>query len=222
MEFTPTIVGPGWQGAGFLLYVAALAVTLRRMPWRWLAEPANLNRVGAATVCLFVVWQVRAELDLAPAIHVLGATLFTLAFGWQVAVLSLSLVLAACVAVGDAAWQTFGINGLVSSVTAVTASYLVARGVERWMPRNVFIYIFCSGFFGAVATVTVVSCLTLAIVAASGIVPGTTVLGDYLQYSVLLLFPEAFLTGGLLTLAVVYAPHWLVSYSDARWFGERA
>jgi uncharacterized membrane protein len=37
---------------------------------------------------------------------------------------------------------------------------------------------------------------------------------NYLPASILLLFPAAFLTGGLLTLAVVYRPAWIASYQD--------
>jgi uncharacterized membrane protein len=49
------------------------------------------------------------------------------------------------------------------------------------------------------------------------LLPSPTGLGEPLLPYVLLMFPEAFLSGGLITLMAVYLPHWVASFDDRRY-----
>ena len=47
------------------------------------------------------------------------------------------------------------------------------------------------------------------------------VFGEYVPYLIYLAFGEATLTGMMLTLAVVYRPHWVATFDDARYIVNR-
>ena len=47
--------------------------------------------------------------------------------------------------------------------------------------------------------------------------PAPTLLDDYLPYYVLLGFAEAWLNGAMVTIMVVYLPHWVGSFDDRRY-----
>jgi uncharacterized membrane protein len=50
--------------------------------------------------------------------------------------------------------------------------------------------------------------------------PAPTLLDDYLPYYFLLGFAEAWLNGALITLMVVYAPHWVGSFDDRHYLSH--
>ena len=60
-----------------------------------------------------------------------------------------------------------------------------------------------------------------ALLAASHAFESTYALREYLWYFLLLLFPEAFITGTLITLFVVFRPHWVISFDDRRYLHGR-
>ncbi|MGE0336406.1 MAG: energy-coupling factor ABC transporter permease, partial [Gammaproteobacteria bacterium] len=96
----------------------------------------------------------------------------------------------------------------------VAASYVLARASERWLPPHFFVYVFAAAFFGAALTAAMTALAACAVLGFSGGVPRDAVLENYLPTTILLLFPEAFVTGALVTLAAVYRPDWLVSFRD--------
>lgn len=199
----------------------ALLATARGAAWRWLFASGAAPRLAAAATAVLVVWQVRAAPDGGPAFHLLGATLLTLAFGWRLAVIALGGVLAVSAAAGESGFLALGANGIASVLVPVAVSYAWARATERLLPANLFVYVFSSAFFGAALAMTAAVLASALMIAASGAAPPGELAANYLPTSLLLLFPEAFLTGGLVTLAVVYRPAWLVSFDDRDWLGER-
>lgn len=220
MELTPALVGPPWQAFGLAAFAAALWWTGRGAPWRWLVESGAFARLAGAAAALLVVWLLRARPEGGPAFHLLGATLMTLAFGWRLAVLALAAVLAIAAGVtGNVA--AAGVNGFGCILVPVGVSYGWARATERWLPPNPFVYVFSSAFFGAAVAVACAVAVSAALIACSGAAPAGELGANYVPTSLLLLFPEAFLTGALVTLAVVYRPSWLVSWSDGAWLPGR-
>ncbi|MCP5144973.1 MAG: energy-coupling factor ABC transporter permease [Gammaproteobacteria bacterium] len=221
MELHPEILTPGWQMAGFLVFLCGVAVALWHMPWYWLRRRDVGNRLAISAMLLIMLWQLRAELAGGPAVHLLGATWLTLAFGWQTAMLLLTIVLATTTAIQGNGWAAFGANGAILVVLATSVSYWLARISERWLPPNLFVYLFAAAFFGAAITMAVVAASVAAMELAAGMMDESSVLNNYLPTSLLLLFPEAFLTGTLTTLSVVYLPGWMVSFDDGRYLGRK-
>lgn len=221
MELSTTILTPALLVSGAVIFAAGLLWAAVSAPWSWFVRTGAANRFAAATLAVLMVWQVRAELDGGPAVHLLGATLLTLAFGWRLAIVSLSIVLLFTTAMTTGDWGSLGVNGASLILLAVAVSYAVARATEHVLPRHLFVYLFISAFFGAAITIAVVSFATLGIAGFAGIMSDHALSGNYRPTALLLLFPEAFTTGALVTLAAIYRPEWLVSFCERRYLNDR-
>lgn len=213
LEITPELLSPGLARAAALLHLLLLALSLRHLPWTWLRRDERLERYGASVAALLALWQLRAVLGGGPTIHLLGATLLTLAFGWRLALLGLTLVMSAATLAGGTGWSAWGANGGLIAL-AVAVSYGTARASQLWLAPNPFVYFFVAGFLGAALAVAASSAAAVLLLLAAARASHEAILANYLPSALLMLFPEAFLTGALVTLAVVYRPRWLVSYRD--------
>ena len=221
MELSAAILTPTLQLLGAAFYAAGLLWALSRAPWSWFQRDGAANRFAASILAVLMVWQLRADLDGGPALHLLGATLLTLAFGWRLAVIALSIVLLFTTAITTGDWRSLGVNGSLLILLGVAISYAVARATERLLPRHLFVYLFVSAFFGAALTIAVVSFATLYVAGAADIMSPHALSGNYRPTSLLLLFPEAFITGALVTLGAIYRPQWLVSFCERRYLDDR-
>ena len=67
------------------------------------------------------------------------------------------------------------------------------------------------------ATVMGTGLLASAMLWLAAVYPAPTLLDDYLPYYLLLGFAEAWLNGAMVTLMVVYLPHWVGSFDDRRY-----
>ena len=219
MELISGIVTPTWMALGYVCFFLGTVYALWHMPWRWLGRAENLNRFIIVCLAIFAIWQVRAEILAGPTVHLLGATLLTLGFGWQIATLGLALVSVLSASVNGGDWSVFGLNATLFAVLGVWLSYAVAQANERFFPRHLFTYIFVAGFFGAGLTIGLVAVAAVTVIYTSQIVDPWAVTKNFLPSSVLLVFPEAFITGALITLSAVYRPDWLVSYDEKRTLG---
>ena len=80
-----------------------------------------------------------------------------------------------------------------------------------------FVALRATAFFGAAATVMATGLLASVLLWLAAVYPAPILLDDYLPYYFLLGFAEAWLNGALITLMVVYAPHWVGSFDDRRY-----
>jgi uncharacterized membrane protein len=89
--------------------------------------------------------------------------------------------------------------------------------MERYLPANFFIYIFFGAFFGAAVSLLATGLATASMLWLAGIYSAAFLWQEYLPYTLLLAFAEAWLNGGMVTLMTVYMPHWLGSFDDRRY-----
>ncbi len=200
------------------LFWPLLALVVWKTPWRRLARDSEFFHVFMATSLVLVfLWSMKAGITDGLSLHLMGATLVTLMFGWQFAVLSLCAVLLVITAYGGAGWEAYALNGLLFVMLPVAVSYGIFRWVDARLPNHFFVYIFLCAFFGgaiAIGTVGVVSTLVHSL---AGTFAMDYLVHNYLSYFLLLLFPEAFLTGMLTTIFVVYRPTWVCTFDDVRY-----
>jgi len=143
-------------------------------------------------------------------LHFLGASIATLMLGRASACRVMALVSLAGLVQG-AVWYGWAADFLVTGLLPIAVTALVSNAVRRWLPRNVFSYVMLNAFLAA-ALAMAASVLLKAAVAAW--------LGDfgaaaaYLAAAPLLMFAEAFFSGTVMALVVVYRPHWCSSFDD--------
>jgi uncharacterized membrane protein len=221
MNFPDALFPQIWALGAFLPLIAAWLWCLGTAPWKRLADSTQLNVWLGTVVLLVLVWSMKAGVKPGLNLHLLGATMFALMFGRQLAIIGLSLVLVGVTLNGElqgqAGWLAYGLNALVLAVFPALLADWVRRGVERWLPGHFFVYVFVTAFFGAAATVMATGLLASALLWLAGVYPANALFDEYLPYYILLGFAEAWLNGAMLTLMVVYVPHWVGSFDDRRY-----
>jgi len=179
----------------------------------------RVNQIWPILCAFFLLlWQLKASLAMGISIHLLGATLLTVLFGWQLAIIGLTAVLVSTTFIMDfnqiESWQALGLNGIILILIPVFVSYHIVRLIFLRLPHNFFIYIFLSGFANAMITLGIVGLSSTAILILSSQLDASTLIHHYLPAYFLIIFPEAFTTGAILTLFVVYRPEWVLSFDD--------
>jgi uncharacterized membrane protein len=215
------LLGGGWILLSWLLFVGVALVAVRRAPWRVLADSARLNAFLATIVALIVLWHLQAGVRPGLSLHLLGATVFTLCFGWALAFIGLCLVLVGVGLNGFAGWQSFAVNALLMAGVGVAVSHVLHRLVDRLLPRHIFVYIFCKGFFASALALIAVGLSACALLVLSGTYSADYLAGEYLPYFLLLGFSEAWLSGMMATLFAVFRPELLADFDDAQFLGRK-
>lgn len=219
MNFPEGLFGDGWVFGAYLPLVLVWLWCLRTAPWQRLADSGQMNVWFGTIVVLTLVWSMQAGLRPGMNVHLLGATMFTLMFGRQLAIVGLSVVLAAVAfnSHGWSGWEPYGLNALVLVVFPVAVTFAILRAVEKWLPPHFFVYIFVATFFGAALTTVATGLVATMLLALGGTYSMDVLIGEYFISYVLLGFAEAWLNGAVITLMVVYYPHWVGTFDDRRY-----
>jgi uncharacterized membrane protein len=197
-----------------LVYVVLLATAALSAPWDKLLDKEGSNIYFGAVAFIAVVWILRAGIEPGHNYHLLGATALCLMFGWQFALMAISLVLVITTWQGPAGWETFAVNALVMGAVPVLFTRIMLYVCQRWLPHNFFIYVFINAFLtGALAMLLCGFAASAVLAMAENMMPASS----YLQVIPLLMFGEAFLNGMLMILLVAYKPRWVATFHD-HWY----
>ena len=185
-------MGEGWYWAAWIVWLPLFAHALWWAPWGRLKETELLNVWLGMIVLLTLLWSLKAGVRPGLNFHLLGATVFTLSFGPLLAFIGLSLVTLGITLNGDAGIFAYAANALLLAV-----------------------YIFVNGFLGAALTIIGVGFAATLLLAMADAYEWDYLISEYFPYFLLLAFSEAWLSGMLMTLFVVYRPEWVVSFDDS-------
>jgi uncharacterized membrane protein len=201
----------------FLLFRAVAAA-----PWRALLDnPAMVNALVGLLVGAFVFWQFNAGIRPGFNFHVLGSTLFMLMFGWQIAVVSITLVMLATWIRADTGWITLGINGLLMIAVPVLFSEWLLRFSKRNLPKNLFLFVLLNGFVcGALGIMLNVLVTTLLLLGLSNYTWGE-IQHHYLVATPIIMLTEAFVTGMMITAFTVFQPQAVMNFSDEEYINGK-
>ena len=171
-------------------------------------------------VLLVLIWSLVAGVKPGLSLHLLGATVFTLCFGPQLAFIGLSLVTAGVILNGDSSLLVFGVNALLLAGVGVASSAFFYRLFYRVFPKHFFVYVFINGFFAAALNIVVVGLCITAFLAILGIYSWAYLSDEYLPYFFLLAFSEAWLSGMVITVFVLYRPSWVLTFDDSLYLSD--
>ena len=201
-----------WGGAIAAALMALWAA--RTGPWSSLRESGRLNLWLGMAVILMLVWQMKAGVYAGLNLHLLGAMVANLVFGPQLAMVLLGATLAGVTLNGATGWASFPLNWLAMAVWPVVVAEAIRWGVMRYMARHFFVYVFVIAFFGSAVAVVAQGAMASLVLVLSGAYSLDFLLANYLPYFLLLGFAEAWLSGGAVTLMVIYRPGWVASFDD--------
>ena len=208
----------GLLWASNILFLLCLLLAARFAPWKALIKRQESQHVFlGAVVMLLMIWGIKAGISPGLGFHHLGATLFTLMFGWPLAIVGLTVTMAASLLLQASDWASLGINGLISIVIPIAASYAILKFSQKWLPDNFFIYIFICAFFGAGVAIAISRLSAITLLSLINAYPNEQLVEESLQYLPMFMFPEAFVTGMLITVFVVYRPEWIATFDDERY-----
>lgn len=221
MNIPDGLLPPIWYVAAFLPLSLVWVWCLRHLPWRQLRDPDRYNQWMGAIVLLVFLWSLKAGVKPGLSIHFLGAAAAQLMFGPQMAILVLSAVLAAVTWNSTLTWSAYGLNAMVMVVVPVLYSRIHLGLVERFLPANIFVYIFGGSFFGAALSILVTGAVANLVLFLGGAYTREFLLENYLPYFVLLSFSEAFISNLVVTVLVVYRPAWVSTFDDRRYLPRK-
>src|SRR5690606_16910165 len=113
--------------------------------------------------------------------------------------------------------SALAVNGVLLIALPVWITETCALLVERAKPSNLFVYIFCSGFFPAALSALACLLAGLGVLMIDGIYVMPPWLADFVGYLWLVMFPEAFINGALVAALVVFQPEWLETFNRTRY-----
>jgi len=215
MNLPATLFPNDWLWLFNLLFAGFLWQAVRSAAWRVLLQnPAMTNALVALMLGAFVLWQFNAGIRPGINFHILGATLFVLMFGWQIAIFVLTLVMAASLFRSGTHWVAFGINGLAMLIVPAMFSEWLLRFSQQHLPKNLFLYVLWNGYLcGALSIVLNVATTSLLLLLLT---PYTwsAVKYHYLTPAPIIMLTEAVMTGMLITAFTVFQPAAVKNFSE--------
>jgi len=221
MNYPYGLLPDSWHWIAVVLYGLVLVPTLLTAPWKRFQRPETVHVFLGSCVGLLLMWHITTTQFPGLNYHYIGATLLTLRFGWQLALLAFSLVFLGMMLNGTSDWQSLPMNILVMGLVPILVSQVIYRLVDGKLPNHFFIYVFLNAFFGA----------GIALVAVIGVASGLLILGevysfdqlaqDYYPFIPLMVFPEGFITGMLISIMVAMAPTWVSTFDDLRYLSGK-
>lgn len=203
------------------VYLAALGWCLATAPWRSLAASTRQHGWMGLTVGLLLAWTLHVSVDGGMDLHLAGASLAALMFGARLAAASLAVVLAVMGLTGRIAPEALALQGIFYTLLPALFTIAIQRLVEARLPRNIFVYIFVSGFAGTLVANVLAALAFAGMAPLFGAVPGAAPAGDYLAYRLLLCWGECMLTGMLVAIFVAYRPQWMMTFRDEIYLTRR-
>ncbi|MGE4532813.1 energy-coupling factor ABC transporter permease [Halomonas sp.] len=223
MSFSEVVLAPWLLVVAALVAAGVLGLALAQRPWRaLLADGALQHRWLAASVAVLLMWQLRAQAVDWLTLHLMFTALLVLVFKAPLALLSLLIVNLAMVVTGRVDWPLLGVNLLVTGVIPALVMVAVWRLVDRVLPDNLMVFLFVCGFFGAALSTLAagLSAVGLMLLGASDAHALYQAL-EYARFLPLLMPSEAFITGMLMSILLVYYPDWVATFNDHRYIDTK-
>lgn len=202
-----------WLPNGLSVLLVLLALYFA--PWRELgARSIRLHLLLATVVLLGLFWvKVGVNVHGVYTIHPVLMSIVVVVFGLRLCLLAgLGAVLWMHVLSGNP-WENIGWHFMVNVAVPAAACRLLLYGIYKAHIQNLFVFLLGGGFFGGAFSAFFVgaSAVILLWVAKSSLL--LTVLDNgYLFF--LMMFPEGFINGALVTTIAVLRPDLVRSYND--------
>lgn len=214
--FTPESVSWIFNLLAFFVFIYLIT----RVEWLNIKHTGILNIWMLAVFFIALLWMMRAHLHSGMNIHLSGATLMALMFGWRLGVLGMSLVCVLISLWGNSLPWNLGISFFVYACFSISFCYLFFMIIEAYLPRNLYIFLFVTSFLGAAINLIVTCTVSLFILGWQSIFPWSVLFNEYMPFYSLLSFAEAFMTCGLITILIVYRPEWVYTFRDEKYLNK--
>lgn len=192
--------------------VLILVIALLRAPWRQLfAVPERQHLLFGAVLFLVLLWRLRVPFGVGE-LHLLGLTAVTLLLGPMLALLVGSAALLATALLDGSAPGPIAATAVLQVGVPVLLTWVVLRFAVRYGPRNLYVYLLGAGFLGGAASMLGCQLAMIGLLWLSGARAAVSHWSPELL--VVLMYPEGFVNGTLVTVLAVYVPGWMKTFDD--------
>jgi uncharacterized membrane protein len=205
---------------GWIVVIPGVALSLLAVRRQFLPSSVAEHAWLAAIVATSFLWVLHVRSPVGLDFGLLGGALFTLVFGRARAILGLLAALALHTLMAGGSWVNFGITGTLLAVVPACTASLLQRSIERWLPRNIFVFIFGNGLFVTLVVTALASALLLA-ASLAGAHAAPRQLNEHLAYSLLLAWGEALVSGMIFSALVVFLPQAVLTYRQDSYLPPR-
>jgi uncharacterized membrane protein len=211
MHFIADALSPVVAAACLLLATLVFALALPGL--RSLrGPPERVHLFFGAALILALLWSMRAQVEPGIALHVLGIPAAVLVLGWRLAMIAAASAELALLAFGVGTPSLLPAGWLLSAALPGGLIVVIAGMARFHLPRNPFIFIFACAFFGSAFALFATWIAGAALLSWSGqALPIGSSLAPFLP---LVLLPEAFINGMLISGLIVYRPEWVRLYDE--------
>ena len=88
---------------------------------------------------------------------------------------------------------------------------------QRPLAHNYYIYVFVNAFLAGGLSILLTGLASAWLQHRAGVQPDGSIMCNFVTILPLMMFGEAFINGGAMTLVVAYRPHWVATFHD-RWY----
>ncbi|EIJ41577.1 putative membrane protein [Beggiatoa alba B18LD] len=213
MSFSVDLTAVEWLWLGHILFGLILVRACWQAAWWHLWDNKDIHVFFGTCLIVWMLWLMRAGITSGMEFHILLVTTVTLMFGWQFAVICTSIAQIGVTLMGQAEWGSFSLNVLCNGVIPALVTYAVYWVAYYLFPKHFFIYIYICAFAGGALSMLLSRLAGLSILLLSQTYTMAE-LGEQPLFIIVMLFPEAFINGALVTLLVVFRPQWIGSFND--------
>lgn len=219
MQFSQGVLSSGLASACMVLGVLLLGFALPGLG-ALRGHPERFHLLGGAAVTLALLWSVHASVDPGISLHVLATTAVVLLLGWRLAMIAAVLAELALIVLEVTTPWLAPAGWLLSAALPGGVAAAIAWAARFYLPRNPFIFIFVCAFFGSAIALLATWLTGAALLSWSG-QPLPSGAGESLvAFLPLVLFPEAFVNGAVVSMLIVYRPEWVRLY-DEKFYARR-
>lgn len=201
-----------WLWIANILVILTVIWALKNTPWLHLKNPQDAHVFFAATLGLWLMWRMSVGILAGFEFHLLLVTSFTLMFGRAMAVWGVIIAQLLLTLEGKANVASFSLNVLCNGILPIGFTWFSYQLINRYLPRHFFIYIFLGAFLTGALSMLLSRLAGMSILLLAEIYQ--KIPNDYIGLLPIMMFPEAFSNGGLMTVLVVYRPQWVSSFRD--------
>jgi len=215
MIFSPDIF-PLWL---FLLtsVIAALGflIAVIKAPWKLvLSNNERQHLIFGASILLGLFSIMRVDTLEVITFHPLVITAVTLMIGWHFSILAGAISQLILLVAGVDDWSMLGVNFLVTVIIPATVSYGVLKVSQRISLRNLFVFLLGVGFLGAALSSIAVVTITVVLLFMADYDLSISEISKDAPLLLLLIFPEGFLNGTIVTAVTVFKPHLMMTFNE--------
>ncbi len=223
MSFSEPVLAPWLLWLGAVISFCVLMLAMRRRPWRALLADRGLqHRWLGATLAVVLLWQLRAQAVDWLSFQLMFTALMTLVFKAPLALVSNVFANLSMALLGRDAWPLLGVTVLVTGVVPVLIIGLIWRLVDRRMPDHLMVFLFVGAFFGSALTALGSGLTAVGLMALGASEPQVMHQAlEYARFLPLLMPAEAFITGMLMSILMVYHPGWVATFNDHRYIDTK-